>query len=267
MGRLTLNVLLSFAQFEREVTAERIRDKIAASKKKGLWMGGTVPFGYGRHPDPQRRELVRDPQEAGIVLQLFDLYAEHGNLRSVEENALQQGLRPRASTRPGAQKHPAFTRGQLHYLLTNPVYIGRIRHKAQSHPGQHPTIISQELWDRVQAGLLAARSRPRGRSDNAAPRPLIGKLRDDTGDLLTPSHTQSHGRRFCYYVSRRLIAGGGRCHRLAPSRHPPRDDHPRVPRGSHPGDRRPAPALCPPRGPWCRSADRGGASAGRSPPH
>jgi len=207
MGRLTLNVLLSFAQFEREVTAERIRDKIAASKQKGLWMGGTLPLGYRAHPDPQRRELVVDPAEAQTVERLFALYAELGNLRALEAEAVRQELRPRPSTRPNARTDAAFTRGQLHYLLTNPVYIGRIRHKTASYPGQHPAIIAQDLWDRVQERLQAARARPRGRSASATSRPLLGKLRDETGDLLTPSHTQRRGRRFFYYVSHRLISG------------------------------------------------------------
>jgi site-specific DNA recombinase len=208
MGRLTLNVLLSFAQFEREVTAERIRDKIAASKQKGLWMGGTVPFGYRRHPDPQRRELMVEPSEAPGVRKLFALYAEHGNLRIVEAKAAERGLLPREGLAQAPTSARAFSRGQLHYLLTNPVYIGRIRHKTKSYPGQHRALISQELWDQVQQGLIAARARPRGQSVTSAPRPLAGKLRDESGDLLTPTHTQRRGRRFFYYVSNRLISGG-----------------------------------------------------------
>ncbi|MEY4932184.1 MAG: DNA-invertase hin, partial [Pseudomonadota bacterium] len=166
MGRLTLNVLLSFAQFEREVTAERIRDKIAASKKKGLWMGGTLPLGYDRHPDPQRRELVLNPVEAEAILQLFTLYDTLGNLRLVEEEATRRGLRSKAMVSPSGRRSGGcpFTRGQLHYLLTNPVYIGRIRHKDQSYPGLHPAIIDPDLWARVQARMIAARARPRGRS-------------------------------------------------------------------------------------------------------
>lgn len=211
MGRLTLNVLLSFAQFEREVTAERIRDKIAASKKKGLWMGGALPLGYDRHPDPQRRELVVNPVEAEIVRTLFSLYDQLGNLRLVELEAARLGLRPKSVVTPSGQVRGAspFTRGQLHYLLTNPVYIGRIRHKEQTYPGQHPAMIANELWDRVQGKLIAAGARPRGRSPVAVEaRILTGKLRDETGDPLTPTHTQKAGRRFAYYVSNRLIAGG-----------------------------------------------------------
>lgn len=211
MGRLTLNVLLSFAQFEREVTAERIRDKIAASKKKGLWMGGAVPLGYDRHPDPQRRELVVNQLEAEAVLQLFTLYDRLGNLRLVELKATRRGLRSKALASPSGRRSGGlpFTRGQLHYLLTNPVYIGRIRHKDQSYPGLHPAIIDADLWDRVQAKLIAAAARPRGRSATTIePRVLIGKLCDETGDHLTPTHTKRRGRRFAYYVSNRLITGG-----------------------------------------------------------
>lgn len=211
MGRLTLNVLLSFAQFEREVTAERIRDKIAASKKKGLWMGGALPLGYDRHPDPQRRELVVNPVEAEVVRTLFTLYDELGNLRLVELEAARLGLRPKSVVTPSGHVRGAapFTRGQLHYLLTNPVYIGRIRHKDQTYPGQHPAMIATELWDRVQARLIAAGARPRGRSPVAVEaRILTGKLRDEIGDQLTPTHTLKAGRRFAYYVSNRLIAGG-----------------------------------------------------------
>lgn len=211
MGRLTLNVLLSFAQFEREVTAERIRDKIAASKKKGLWMGGSIPLGYDRHPDPQRRELVVNEPEAEIVRRLFTIYADLGNLRRVEIEAARLGLRPKQGVSPsGAVRGAApFTRGQLHYLLRNPLYRGRIRHKEQDYPGQHAAIIDEVLWDAVQAKLLAAKARPRGRTVRVTEaRLLTGKLRDETGDILTPTHTQRRGRRFAYYVSHRLIAGG-----------------------------------------------------------
>lgn len=211
MGRLTLNVLLSFAQFEREVTAERIRDKIAASKKKGLWMGGSLPLGYDRHPDPQRRELVVNPIEAEVAKMLFTLYEDLGNLRLVEIEAARLGLRPKSVVTPSGHVRGVapFTRGQLHYLLTNPVYIGRIRHKALTYPGLHAAIIDEGLWDRVQAKLIAARARPRGRSPTAIDaRIFTGKLRDETGDHLTPTHTKRHGRRFAYYVSNRLIAGG-----------------------------------------------------------
>ena len=217
MGRLTLNVLLSFAQFEREVTAERIRDKIAASKRKGMWMGGTLPLGYDRHPDPLRRELIVNPREAVTVSRLFALYAEHGNLRTVRLQAALLGLSPRKSDHEGdeGKSPPApFTNGQLHYLLTNPVYRGLTRHKKLTFPGLHAAIIEAPLWEDVQSKLIAASARRRGevvgepglRSTESGNRsPLVGKLRDETGDRLTPSHTQRHGRRLRYYVSRRLL--------------------------------------------------------------
>jgi len=155
MGRLTLNVLLSFAQFEREVTAERIRDKIAASKKKGMWMGGNPPLGYDPHPDPTQRSLVVNPGEAEQVRAVFDLYARLGCLAKVTAALRSLGIvsklrKGTGQVRPGG--HP-LSRGQVHYILTNPVYIGRIRHRDKTHAGLHPAIVPQELWDRVQACL------------------------------------------------------------------------------------------------------------------
>src|SRR5687767_12432056 len=149
MGRLTLNVLLSFAQFEREVTAERIRDKIAASKRKGMWMGGTVPLGYDRHPDPQRRELVVNAPEAEVVCSLFRLYEELGCLRRLEQAAAQAGYRSKHQTYATGRTRGGgpLSRGQLHYLLTNTTYRGLMRHKDEVHPGLHPAIVDQELWD------------------------------------------------------------------------------------------------------------------------
>lgn len=217
MGRLTLNVLLSFAQFEREVTAERIRDKIAASKKKGLWMGGNVPLGYDRHPDPTRRELVVNAEEAKTVETLFRLYVRHGCLKRVETEAAKLELRSkrRVYSSGRVQGGNAFSRGQIYHLLRNPTYLGRIRHKDKVWPGLHPAIIDEDLFETVQGKLQAASVRPRGRTTgmNGKPAatgaaPLTGKIRDETGDLLTPTHTQRHGRRLRYYVSNRLISGG-----------------------------------------------------------
>ena len=161
MGRLTLNVLLSFAQFEREVTAERIRDKIAASKKKGLWMGGTLPLGYDRHPDPLRRELLLKEDEAETVRHIFRLCRDLGNLRLVEIETGRLGLRPKAGVTPSGRVRGTgpFTRGQIQYLLTNPVYIGRIRHKDRTYPGRHGRIIDTELPYR--RARQAARSQQR----------------------------------------------------------------------------------------------------------
>lgn len=216
MGRLTLNVLLSFAQFEREVTAERIRDKIAASKKKGLWMGGIPPLGYAPHPDPKIRGLVVDTDEAQTVQTLFRLYTELGCLNAVMREATAMGLRSKRHRFQSGrcQGGNALSRGQIYALLRNPIYIGKIRHKTNIWDGRHMPIIELALWDQVQARLQAASARPRTRQraldqqSQTSMAPLCGKLRDDTGDRLTPTHTQRHGRRLRYYVSNRLISGG-----------------------------------------------------------
>lgn len=216
MGRLTLNVLLSFAQFEREVTAERIRDKIAASKKNGLWMGGLPPLGYDPHPDPKVRGLVVNAREAGTVKAVFRLYDRLECLNAVAREADRLGLRSkRRQFRSGrVQGGNALSRGQIYALLRNPIHLGKIRHKDRIWEGWHDAIIEAALWDRVQAKLRAASARPRGRPaaaiprDRQAPAPLTGKLRDESGDRLTPTHTRRHGRRLRYYVSNRLVSGG-----------------------------------------------------------
>ncbi|MFC6637155.1 recombinase family protein [Sulfitobacter sediminilitoris] len=217
MGRLTLNMLLSFAQFEREVTAERIRDKIAASKKKGLWMGGTVPLGYDRHPNLGMRQLVVNAREAETVKKLFQLYDRFGCLRKVTAEAARLGLRSKRRVYGSGRKRGGnpFSRGQIYYLLRNPTYLGKIRHKDKTFPGQHAAVIEESLWARVQRKLQAASARPRGAStakarggNPAAPSLLAGKIRDETGDILTPTHTKRHDRRLRYYVSNRLISAG-----------------------------------------------------------
>lgn len=164
MGRLTLNVLLSFAQFEREVTAERIRDKIAASKKKGLWMGGLAPIGYAPHPDPNRRELVVNEAEADTVRRIFQLYVEQGCLNATARAAEEEGLRSKHRVIANGRERggEVLSRGQIHKILTNPVYRGLIRHGDKAWPGQHPAIIGEDLWDQVQSMLMAASARRRG---------------------------------------------------------------------------------------------------------
>ena len=229
MGRLTLNVLLSFAQFEREVTAERIRDKIAASKKKGLWMGGAIPLGY----EPDGRTLKIVPEEAETVRTLYDLYLHYRSLTAVMDHAKRLGLRGKAKVRtrqeiceelgtPFANAatsanalHPAgfsIERATLHYLLSNPVYAGRIRHKDAVHEGQHPAIIDPDTWEQVQLHLKenSSRKRGRGRGRRATISLLAGKLVDETGDKLTPTHTNKNGTRHRYYISSRLIRGSGK---------------------------------------------------------
>ena len=203
MGRLTLNMLLSFAQFEREVTAERIRDKIAASKRKGLWMGGNVPFGY----DADGRTLKVNPGEAKVVRQLYALYQTEGSLIALRERAADLGLRTRTRTAPDGRVSGAgpFGRAHLHHILTNPVYAGRIRHRSVIHDGQHPAIIAPGDWQVVQELLKAGASRPRGRAPAAFTSPLAGKLFDETGDRMTPSHSRKNGHRLRYYLSNRLL--------------------------------------------------------------
>jgi DNA invertase Pin-like site-specific DNA recombinase len=200
MGRLTLNVLLSFAQFEREVTAERIRDKIAASKKKGMWMGGVVPLGY----DVVDRKLVVNADEADTVRTLFDLYQRLGTVKAVKEEADRLGLRtkqrkPNNGSRDGGVP---FRIGHLHKLLTGCIYIGEIGHKGERHPGEHQPIIERALWDAVQMQLANNAVKRRCGANTASASLLAGLLRDENGGLLKPSHATKSGRRYRYYISR-----------------------------------------------------------------
>lgn len=191
MGRLTLNVLLSFAQFEREVTGERIRDKIAASKKKGMWMGGVVPFGY----KVEERMLLPVADEALLVEKIFGRYAALRSVRALYEELKEQGIRSR--------KGSILSRGMLYGMLSNPIYIGKIKHKQAVHDGMHPGIIEKDLWDKVQSTL----EENHGKSEKIRRRQgrhlLLGKLYDEHG-LLTTSQANKKGRRYNYYISRTL---------------------------------------------------------------
>ncbi len=210
MGRLTLNVLLSFAQFERDVTGERIRDKIAASKKKGMWMGGNVPLGY----DANERSLVINPAEAETVHRIFSLYLELGCVRRVKEEADRLGLRTKhTTTADGAERGgKPFTRGHIYAVLSNPIYIGQIAHKGELFPGQHPALIDAETWAAVRDRLAANTSDHRRKAKAAEPSLLAGLLFDARGERLTPSHAVKKGRRYRYYVSRALITEAGTEH-------------------------------------------------------
>ena len=162
MGRLPLNMLLSFAQFEREVTAERIRDKIAASKRKGLWMGGLVPIGY----DADARTLKINAVEATTIRMLCDLYEQHGNVRTVKEHAGRLGLKTKAR---GTQDNKTngggpFMRGHIYQILTNPLYTGRIRHRKMVHEGQYPAIIDPDRWEQTPQCLQECAARNRSAS-------------------------------------------------------------------------------------------------------
>src|SRR3981189_1916268 len=203
MGRLTLNVLLSFAQFEREVIGERIRDKIAASKKKGMWMGGVPPLGY----QAQDRKLVIVESEAEIVHFIFRRYAELGAVgllkHDLEAGSIQRRLRTSASGRLRGGK--PFARGALYLMLQNRIYRGEIVHKEQSHPGEHTPIIDQPLWDAVQALLASNAAERNSSSRHRQPSLLAGLLFDGDGNRMTPSHAVKKGTRYRYYVSGSLI--------------------------------------------------------------
>jgi len=207
MGRLTLNMLLSFAQFEREVTGERIRDKIAASKRKGLWMGGLVPLGYAANG----RTLEIVESEAKTVRTLFKLYLELGSVRRLKEEADRQGLR--SKSREGKKERVrgdrSFSRGALYHLLSNPVYVGRIPHKAESYEGQHPPIIDPETWKAVQNQLASQAPAQRTSTRTTMQHPLMGRLFDEEGVPLAPTSTIKGGKRYRYYVSRDLSTGPG----------------------------------------------------------
>jgi len=203
MGRLTLNVLLSFAQFEREVTGERIRDKIAASKRKGMWMGGVVPLGY----DLEDRRLMVNPEEAKKVNQIFRAYLEQGCVSKLQIYLDEQGIKSkkRLSKTGNVTGDNVFSRGALYLMLQNRVYLGEITHKEQSYAGQQPAIIDQELWNKVQAQLkenMQSEDRKANRSGKSI---LVGLLYDSEGNRFTPSYAKKKGRRYRYYVSRALL--------------------------------------------------------------
>ncbi|MEX2616402.1 MAG: recombinase family protein [Alphaproteobacteria bacterium] len=207
MGRLTLNVLLSFAQFEREVTAERIRDKIAASKKKGMWMGGLPPLGY----DNLGKKLIINAAEAETVRRLFALYLEHKNVRLVKREADRLGLttKPRKPNNGRPSGNLPFTRGHLYKLLANPLYAGLIAHKGQRHEAQHTAIITRDSWEQVQACLAENGVKRRSATNSISRHTFASRIFDETGDMLRPHHANKKGRRYHYYVSRRLLAEPG----------------------------------------------------------
>jgi site-specific DNA recombinase len=199
MGRLTLNVLLSFAQFEREVTSERIRDKIAASKRKGMWMGGVPPVGYRA----LGRSLEPDDFHSHRVREVYELYLKLNCVRRLSEEVQARGwLTPeRENKRIGFGGNKAFSRGHLHRILTNPIYAGMIHHKGEHHPGQHPAIIAMELWTAVQKRLEDNRQGRKTNSHTQHVSPLGGKLFDETGRRLVPSHTTKGKKRYRYYIT------------------------------------------------------------------
>jgi site-specific DNA recombinase len=208
MGRLTLNVLLSFAQFEREVTGERIRDKIAASKAKGLWMGGLAPLGYDL-PTNGTRVLQVNESEAATVRHIFERYLSLGSVHRLLEELERDGIRSKArvSAKGAATGDQPFSRGAMFHLLQNRVYVGDIVHKGQCHPGQHARIVEPAMFERVQAKLARQLGKRKTRSRRSSP--LVGKLFDAHGIRLTPTHSKnSKGATYRYYVPLQLQQGG-----------------------------------------------------------
>ncbi|HSQ19137.1 MAG TPA: recombinase family protein, partial [Blastocatellia bacterium] len=204
MGRLTLNVLLSFAQFEREVTAERIRDKIAASKRKGLWVGGMVPLGY----ELRDGKLVIVEDEAEQVRTIFKRYLELGSVNRLVIELRERNFRSKVrklatgETRGGA----AFTQGPLFYMLRNRFYIGEVRYKNEICPGPQPPLIESEIFEAVQAKLTEQRSHRVTRRTKSASL-LRGLLFDDAGHPMIPTHATKNGVRYRYYVSQPYLRG------------------------------------------------------------
>lgn len=219
MGRLTLNVLLSFAQFEREVTGERIRDKIAASKRKGMWMGGRVPLGY----ELKERRLTINKEEAEQVREIFSLYLEYGCVRKLKAKLDTSGIASKVRISRTGRKSggAAYSRGALYKILGNRIYLGEIPHKESSYTGEHQAIIDSALWQQVHAKLAEnAHARRHGNNANV-PSLLRGLLYDEKGNRFTPSHAVKNGRRYRYYVSQQVTKKGPTANR--PSRIPARD--------------------------------------------
>lgn len=195
MGRLTLNILLSFAQFEREVTGERIRDKFAASRRKGMWMGGWTPFGY----DVKDRRLVVIETEAAIVRRIFERMAKGGSATSIVRDLTADGVVNKYGKR--------FDKGKIYKLLHNRVYVGDAVHKGTAYPGEHKAIISKGLWDRVHAAMAENARTRANRTRAPTPALLKGIIFDADGRAMSPTHTRRKQKLYRYYVSQSVIRG------------------------------------------------------------
>ena len=200
MGRLTLNMLLSFAQFEREVTGERIRDKIEASKKKGIWMGGPVPLGY----DVIERKLIENKGEAQLVRHIMQRYLDLGSVKALVQELDRDGYRTKIQIRTSTANKGGcpFRRGTIYHLLSNRIYLGEIVHKGQGYAGEHQPIISMELWDRVQQALADRSQGGTTRSPAKWPSLLIGMVVDSENRPMSPSHANKGKKRYRYYITR-----------------------------------------------------------------
>ena len=204
MGRLTLNVLLSFAQFEREVTSERIRDKIAASKRKGLWVGGMAPLGY----DTRDRKITVNEAEAERVRTIFESYLRLGSLNLVMADLRKRGIVTKVRTlRTGETVGGiAFTRGPLAHLLRNRFYIGEVVFKGEVLAGEQPAIIDRDLFDAVQARLSEQVTNHKV-SRTGSEALLLGRIFDDRGHRMSPSHVRKRAIKYRYYLSAALLQG------------------------------------------------------------
>ena len=209
MGRLTLNILLSFAQFEREVTGERIRDKIAASKAKGLWMGGLPPLGYDAPQPNAPRVLVVNESEARVVRSIFRWYLELRTFPALEQRIAGEGIRSKQRvTRTGRSLGGVhLTRGALRHILCNRTYLGVIPHGAASHPGQHVAIIDQQTFDAVQALMRSRREERKARPRKADGLLLVDKVFDAVGLAMKPVFAKRKGRAYSYYVGPAALPG------------------------------------------------------------
>jgi site-specific DNA recombinase len=205
MGRLTLKILLSFAQFEREVTGERIRDKIAASKKKGMWMGGLPSLGY----DVKERKLVVNTAEAKTVRHIFQRYVELRSVRELKEELDAAGIVSKIRMASDGSRYGGqpLARGALYLMLQNRIYRGEIVHLGKSYPGEHEAIIDEPLWNNVQAILSGNRIDRAHGTTGHAPSLLTGKLFDAQGGRMSPTHATKKGTRYRYYISRSLLDG------------------------------------------------------------
>jgi DNA invertase Pin-like site-specific DNA recombinase len=200
MGRLTLNILLSFAQFEREVTAERIRDKVAASRKKGMWMGGVPPYGYR----VENRKLLIDDESAAHVRWVFARFLEIGSCTVLAREVGQRGLRTPRSNR--------IDKKYLYRMLNNRAYIGEAVHKGDSYPGEHNAIIDTATWERVHAILTESPRKRAAHTRAETPALLKGLLYGPDGAAFSPTHTRKGGKLYRYYVSQTILKhGAGSC--------------------------------------------------------
>src|SRR3981189_1438793 len=196
MGRLTLNVLLSFAQFEREVIGERIRDKFTASRKRGMWMGGWAPLGY----EVRDRKLVVNEVDAKLVRSISHRFVKTGSAATLARALIAENVRNKYGK--------VIDKGILYKMLNNPVYIGVAVHKGVSYPGEHVGIIDRKVWDKVQARFRQSPRKRAAATRAQTPSLLKGIIYDSTGVAMSPTHTRKRGRLYRYYVSQTVLKRG-----------------------------------------------------------